>query len=149
MAESRLRDNATRETTQRRKAWAPASTLPTPANQEGYGFRWIRTSFMGQVDPTNISAKFREGYEPVKAADHPEMMMYSDPNSRFKDNIEVGGLILCKIPLEIIRERDAYYKTQADSQIEAVDNSFLKTSDERMPLFAERKSSVTFGKGSK
>lgn len=149
MAESRLRDNTTRETTQRKKTWAPASTLPTPENQEGYGFRWIRTSFMGQLDPTNTSARFREGYVPVKAADHPEMMMYSDPNSRFKDNIEVGGLILCKIPLEIIRERDEYYKRQADSQIEAVDNSFMKSNDERMPLFAERKTSTTFGKGSK
>jgi hypothetical protein len=102
---------------------------------------------MGQADPTNTSAKFREGYEPVKAEDHPELMMQADPNSRFKGNVEVGGLLLCKAPVEMAEERNAYYRKQAQSQIEAVDNSFMKTNDERMPLFNERKSAVSFGKG--
>jgi hypothetical protein len=150
MAENRLaRDMDTREIAQRSQQWMPAQLLPDPKPEAGYGFRWIRTAIMGKVDPTNTSAKFREGWVPVKAEDHPEMQLYTDPNSRFKGNIEVGGLLLCKCPIEIIRQRDAFYGKQASSQMEAVDNSFMRQSDERMPLFNDRKSAVSFGKGTK
>jgi hypothetical protein len=102
---------------------------------------------MGQADPTNTSAKFREGWEPVKAADHPELMLYADPNSRFKDNVEVGGLLLCKAPEEMVKQRNDYYYRMANSQMESVDNSFMRTNDERMPLFSEKRSTTTFGRG--
>tara|TARA_R110000868_G_scaffold259538_1_gene517793 strand:+ start:6389 stop:6667 length:279 start_codon:yes stop_codon:yes gene_type:complete len=91
----------------------------------------------------------REGWEPVKAEDHPELMLLADPNSRFKGNIEVGGLLLCKAPEELMKQRAEYYSRQSASQMEAVDNNFMKTEDGRMPLFNERRSSTTFGKGSK
>ena len=141
------RDIETRETTQRKAAWTPPETLPSPKPQPGWVFRWIRTSMMGQADPTNTSAKFREGWEPVKAADHPELMLNADPNSRFKDNIEIGGLLLCKAPDEMVQQRNAYYAKQAASQMEAVDNNFMKSNDERMPLFSEKRTSTSFGKG--
>jgi len=104
---------------------------------------------LGKVDPTNLSAKLREGWEPVKIADHPEMLMHVDPNSRFKDNVEVGGLLLCKAPVEMIKERDDYYNRQSTAQMDAVDNNFMRQSDERMPLFRESKTGVSFGRGSK
>jgi len=138
-----------REITQRPAAWVQPQTLPTPAPKDGYAFRWIRTAIMGQFDPTNTSAKFREGWVPCKSEDHPEMHLYSDPTSKFKDNVEVGGLLLCKAPIEMVRQRNTYYGRQAESQIEAVDNSFMKSNDPRMPLFNERKSAVSFGRGSK
>ena len=148
MAENRLsRELENRETTTRKKAWAPPQLLPSPNPQPGWTFRWIRTSIMGQSDPTNTSAKFREGYEPVKAEDFPELMMQADPNSRFKGNVEIGGLLLCKAPEEMADQRNEYYRKQAQSQIEAVDNSFMRTEDKRMPLFNERRSTTTFGKG--
>lgn len=150
MAENRLaRDLESRDTTQRLQQWKPAQLLPDPKPEQGYGFRWIRTAIMGKVDPTNTSAKFREGWVPVKAEDHPEMQLYTDPNSRFKGNIEVGGLLLCKCPIETIKQREAYYGRQASSQMEAVDNSFMRQSDARMPLFSDRKTAVSFGKGTK
>jgi hypothetical protein len=150
MAENRLaRELQSRETTQRKTTWSLPTLLPTPAEEEGYQFRWIRTSIMGQFDPTNTSSKLREGWEPVKAEDKPEMMLYSDPNSRFKDNIENGGLMLCKMPTEMVKQRAAHYANVSRSQIEAVDNSFMKSNDPRMPLFNERKSTTTFGSGSK
>jgi hypothetical protein len=104
---------------------------------------------MGQVDPTNTSAKLREGWEPVKAADHPELQMLADPNSRFKDGIEIGGLLLCKAPAEMVGQRNDYYRKLADSQMDAVDNNFMKSNDPRMPLFSEKRTSVSFGRGSK
>jgi hypothetical protein len=148
MAENRLaRELEGRETTQRKQHWARPELLPTPNPEKGYVFRWIRTSIMGQFDPTNTSAKFREGWVPVKAEDHPEMQIFSDPQSRFKDNVEVGGLVLCKAPQEMVDQRNEWYDQQAKSQMDAVDNTLMKTNDPRMPLFNERKSSVSFGKG--
>ena len=148
MAENRLtRELENREASTRKKAWTPPQLLPSHNPQPGWVFRWIRTSMMGQADPTNTSAKFREGYEPVKAEDFPELMMHADPNSSFKGNVEVGGLLLCKAPVEMAEQRDEYYRKQAQSQIEAVDNSFMRTEDKRMPLFNERRSTTTFGKG--
>ena len=150
MGDNRLtRDTVTRETTQRKAAWVQPDLLPTPAPQDGFQFRWIRTSLMGKVDPTNTSAKLREGWVPVKAEDHPELQTYADPASRFKDNVEVGGLLLCKAPSELVEQRNAHYARQAESQIEAVDNNFMKMNDARMPLFNEKRSEVRFGKGSK
>jgi hypothetical protein len=82
MAENRLaRELETRETTQRVKQWTQPQGLPTPQPEEGYSFRWVRTALLGQFDPTNTSAKFREGWEPVKAESHPQMFAFSEPNS--------------------------------------------------------------------
>ena len=148
MAESRIaRELENRESAQRKMTWAPPQTLPEPEPQEGWVFRWIRTSIMGQADPSNTSAKFREGWEPVKASEQPKLMMQADPNSRFKDNIEIGGLLLCKAPAELMKQRDEYYAKQAQSQMQSVDNNFMRLNDERMPLFTEKKTTVSFGKG--
>ena len=148
MAENRLaRELENRESAQRKMDWKPPQTLPEPEPQEGWVFRWIRTSIMGQPDPSNTSAKFREGWEPVKAEDQPKLMMQADPNSRFKGNIEIGGLLLCKAPVELMQQRDNYYATQAKAQLQSVDNNFMKLNDERMPLFNEKRTTISFGKG--
>lgn len=148
MADNRLdREVATRESTQRKQMWTPPQTLPAPAPKPGWVFRYIRTSIMGNADPSNTAAKLREGWEPVKAEDHPELMHVSDPNSRFKGNIEIGGLLLCKAPEELMKQRDEYYAQQAKAQIQSVDNNFMRLNDERMPLFTEKKTTVSFGKG--
>jgi len=151
MAESQNRTNRaleSREKEQRAiKKWTPAQLLPEVDEEPGYAFRWIRTSMAGQADARNVSSKFREGWEPVKASDHPEAQIYAEPNSRFKDAIEVGGLILCKTPVEFADQRDAHYRKLADSQMTSVDNSFMRESDARMPLFNDRKSTVTRGRG--
>jgi hypothetical protein len=103
----------------------------------------------GQADSMNVSAKMREGWEPVLLADHPELQLFVDPNSRFKDNVEVGGLLLCKTPEEFVEQRKAYYNKQTQAQTEAVDNSFMKENDARMPLFKEKRTTTSFGKGNK
>ncbi len=141
------RDQVKREAAERPKMWQPPQLLPDPNPEPGFSFRWIRTSTLTVDDPMNISSKLREGWEPVKAADHPEIQMMGAPNGRFKDCIEVGGLMLCKTPTEFTEQRDAYYRQQADAQMTSVDNNFMRDNDPRMPLFNERKSEVKFGKG--
>lgn len=154
MAENRIqRELETRELTQRPATWSPPQLLPDPTPQSGWAFRWIRVALMGQNDPTNTSANFREGWEPCKAADHPELMLHIDPHStsRFKDNIEIGGLLLCKTRQELVDQRRSYYQRLTDSQISAVDNNFMRTQDQRsnMSLFSDKKTEVKFGRGSK
>ena len=148
MAENRLtRELDTRATSERPKQWAPAELLPEPDKQAGYAYRWIRTSTLNQADPRNLSGKLREGWEPVGIEEQPKFQLLVDPNSRFKDNIEIGGLLLCKTPEEFVAQRNSHYQKQAENQMDAVDSSLMRQSDPRMPLFSERKSTTTFGKG--
>jgi hypothetical protein len=148
MANNRItREVDTRATSERPKQWAPAELLPEPVKQAGYAYRWIRTSTLNQADPRNLSGKLREGWEPVRVEEQPEMQLLIDPNSRYKDNIEIGGLLLCKTPEDFVEQRNAHYAKQSEAQTEAVDNNFMRQSDARMPLFKEGKSTTSFGKG--
>ena len=150
MAEQNRTNRAldTREAAARPAKWLPPQLLPDPTPEAGYAFRWIRVSTLNAADPINISSKLREGWEPVKASDHPEIRLFgSTPDARFPDAVLVGGLLLCKTPAEFIEQRNAYYGQQAESQMQSVDNSFMRESNPKMPLFKERSSKVTFGKG--
>lgn len=149
MAENRLtRELDTRAIDERPKQWAPPELLPEPDKQAGYEYRWIRVSLMNQADPRNVSAQLRQGWEPVKLEEQPKFKLLIDPDSRFKDSIEIGGLLLCKAPEEFVKQRSDYYAKQTHAQAEAVDSSLMRQSDARMPLFSEKKSEVRkFGKG--
>jgi hypothetical protein len=148
MAENRLtRELEARAVHERPKQWALPEMLPEPDKQAGYNYRWIRVSTLNAADPRNLSAKFREGWEPVSVEEQPKFRLLADPNSRYRDNIEIGGLLLCKTPNEFVVQRNQHFAKQTQAQTDAVDNSFMRQSDARMPLFQERKSSSSFGKG--
>ena len=87
------REFETREKTIRKQAWKRPTVLPDPTPQAGYTFHWVRVSTMGQPDSTNVSSKLREGWEPVRAEDHPEIFSDAVADARFKDNVIVGGLM--------------------------------------------------------
>lgn len=151
MAEKQVRttrDIDTRETFERPKQWQQPELLPEPDKQAGYAYRWIRVASLNSPDPRNLSAKLREGWEPVRIEEQPKFQLLVDPNSRYKDNIEIGGLLLCKTPVEFVKQRNEFYSKQANAQMEAVDNTLMRQSDPRMPLFNERKTTSSFGKGS-
>ena len=121
MAENRLnRELETRDKTVRKRTWVRPETLPSPTPEDGYEFHWVRISTRGEDDPMNISSMLRQGWEPVKAVDHPEIFVAGVESERFKDNVIIGGLML---------------------------NNFMRENDPRMPLFNERKTKVTFGTG--
>jgi len=147
MADRKPRSLNTRETGERRKPWKRASMLPTPEPRDGLSFRWIRTATLGKGDMTNVSQRFREGYVAVKAEDYPELQIMSDIDSRFKDNIEVGGLLLCAIPTELQEDREYGQLDTAQHQSDAVDRNFMRESDPRMPVMpSERSTRTSFGK---
>jgi hypothetical protein len=137
-----------RQEMQRPTSWRLPDALPSPEDRPGWSHRWIRTSTLGTSDPSNISSKFREGYEPCKAEEYPELMMHASTEGRFKGNIEVGGLILCRIPAEFMDQREEHFSRQNKAQMESVDNTYMKDNDPRMSKFAERSTKVTFGPGS-
>jgi hypothetical protein len=148
MAGNKLsREVDTRELNERPKQWQLPELLPEPDKQAGYSYRWIRVSTLNAADPRNLSAKMREGWEPVRLEEQPKFQLLADPNSRFKDNIEIGGLLLCKTPTEFVQQRNEYFAKQSQNQTEAVDNNLMRQSDPRMPLFSERKSTTSFGTG--
>jgi len=144
MAEVRNpRDLASREK-QVRTVYVPPTSLPDPLPEPGIAFRWIATHVLGQAETRNVSTKMREGWEPVKAADHPELQMYGNAAT---GNVEIGGLMLCKCPIEKMQAREEYYNRQAQTQMDSVDNHFMRNNDPRMPLFADRKSTTSRGGG--
>ena len=141
------RNNETRENVSRKKTWQRPTMLPTPEPREGVEYRWIRTSTLGQSDNTNVSSKFREGWIPVKAKDHPELQVMPDIDSRFEGNVEVGGLLLCENSTEYVQSRREAHDDMNAQQINSVDNTYLRQSDSRMPLLQpERSTKTSFGK---
>jgi len=143
MADTKInRDLHTREKTGRVE-YKPASALPDPTPEPGYGFRYVMTHVLGIADHTRMSRMRRDGWEPVKAVDHPELMIAGNAEG----NVEIGGLILCKNSIENIRAYDEYYLKQSQDQMDSVDNSFMKDNDPRMRKFAERTSTVSRGSG--
>ena len=150
----KMQNRLARELDSRTKAarpvYRPPNALPDPVPAPGFVYRWVATSLLGQSLATNVSTKLREGWVPVKAEDHPELMLVGNEKT---GNVEIGGLMLCKLPVEKFRARQEYYNAQAQGQMESVDNHFLRNNDPRMPLFSDRKSSTTrgggFGSGSK
>jgi hypothetical protein len=141
------REVSDRQQSERPKQWQPPELLPEPDKQAGFAYRWIRVSMLNQADPRNISSKIREGWEPVRIEEQPKFKLLVDPDGRFKDNIEIGGLLLCKTPIEFVEQRDSHYANVTQSQTDAVDNNLMRQSDPRMPLFKENKSTTSFGKG--
>jgi len=142
------RELETRATTQRQTMWRAPETLPSPDPRPGWKHRWVRISISGSPDPSNISSKLREGYEPCKAEDYPELMLHAATEGRFKGNIAVGGLLLCRVPEEFMEQRAAYFDKQNRAQVESVDNSFMKDNHPSMQKFSDKQTRVTFGSGS-
>lgn len=146
MADRTPRESETRAAETRPMAWQPSNSLPDPAPRPGKKFRWIRTAAGGQSDATNVSRRLREGWVPVKAAEHPELQILSDKDSRFPDSIEVGGLLLCSISDEAVKARNDYYRGQTTQQMKAVDSQLMAEQDPRLrTIFRNVESRTRFG----
>ncbi|MFM2134436.1 MAG: hypothetical protein RL156_1717 [Bacteroidota bacterium] len=139
------REQEQRAAFERPTSWRPQSLLPNPNPEPGYTFRWVRVAMLGMDDPKNISTSLGEGWEPVKASEHPEIRLFNAGNNRFPDSIEIGGLLLCKIPAEFMEQRSQYFEQKTESDMRAVDSNFMREGDPRMPLFKNRDSRTTFG----
>ena len=146
MSDRTNRETATREKTERVPEWKPPSALDAPEAPIGYKHRWIRESVMDYDDRNNVHKKRREGWELVRASDHPEFDAPVIDEGKNAGCIGVGGLILARIPEEIADQRNAHYNRVAQNQMEAVDRDWMSENNPAMPKQKpQRKSSVTFG----
>ena len=147
------RETESREATQHPQSWENSANLPTPDPQTGWVFRYIRTALLGQSDNPNVSRRFREGWQPCKLEDHPELQIHMmDHGSEWatKGNVEIGGQLLCKMPADKAAAREKHFNELAKSQVESVDNVYYKDQDNRMATkqVFERKSKTSFGRDS-
>ena len=142
-----LRSNETREATARRRSWTPPSRLDAPPAPPGYKHRWIRAEAGGQEDRINVAGKIREGYELVRAEEHPDFTTPTMEDGRHAGVISVGGLLLARIPEETAEERNAYYNSRTQDLQQSVDNELLKSNahDSMRIQRPERRSRVSFG----
>ena len=137
----------------RNKPWTPPSSLDAPPAPKGFVHRWIRTEFMGQEDTGYVSKKLREGWEFVRAEEIKNKLGDHDypviRKGQYQGLIGVGGLVLARIPEEIVEQRKQYFKNITADQIKAVDNDILREQRPEMPINVNRQSRVTFGGGRK
>ena len=139
------RESENRSKRERPKVWTPPSQLDAPPAPIGFKHRWIRAEAVGQMDQKNVSAKLREGWEFVRADEYPEMEWPAIDSGRYEGVIGVGGLILCRIPVESVNERSEYFKARTRDQMESVDNDLMKEENPAMPINKNRQSRVTYG----
>ena len=143
------RSATTRSTSERKKPWRPSSSLEAPKPKDGYKHRWSRTEVRGYEDKTNVLSRIREGYEPVRADEHPEFEAPTIEDGKHAGVIGVGGLMLAKVPDEIHESRSEYFKDRTKDAMDAVDNDLMKEEHPSMPISKSRQSTVSFGSGSK
>ena len=145
---SRMRDTETREKEMRETPWKPAPLTPKPNPRPGLDFRYVRASMRGEADNINVSQALREGWVPVLSSDYPELMIVSDRNSQYPDNVLIGGLLLCSRSTEIGDQVRKHAEKEAAQQMEAVDRNYFREQDSRMPMLKpERSTRITFGDG--
>ena len=145
MADRSNRESATREKQERKTDWKPPSTLDAPEAPVGYKHRWIRERVMDYDDKSNVFKRRREGYELVRADEYPDFETPTIDEGKNAGVIGQGGLLLARIPEEIVEERNQYFKDKTNTQMEAVDRDLMKESNPAMPISKERKSQVAFG----
>ena len=137
----------TRSAKPRRKPWQPPSLLDAPQPPEGFVHRWIRAEVRGFDDRKNVSARLREGWELVRKEEYPDFEAPTIDSGRYEGVFGVGGLLLARIPEEIVTERTEYFLRQNEDAMQAVDNDLMKESQHHSMAIQkpERQSRITFG----
>ena len=139
------RASQTRVKEEKKKVWTPPSSLDAPPAPDGYRHRWLRAESMGFDDTSNMSAKLRSGYELVRADQYPDANYPTVQDGKYKGVIGVGGLLLARIPEEIVESRKEYFARQTKDKSDAIDNDLMKEQHPSMPINNERQTRVTFG----
>ena len=135
----------TREKDKRPATWTPPSSLDAPPAPDGFRHRWIRAETMGFDDTKNMSGKIRSGWELVRADEYPGTEYPVLKEGKYAGVIGVGGLVLARIPEEVAKAREEYFRRQTKDKDDAVNNDLMKEEHPSMPINQERQTRVTFG----
>ena len=139
------RASQTRVKETKKQVWTPPSSLDAPPAPDGFHHRWIRAESMGFDDTKNMSAMLRSGYELVRADEYPETDYPAVNDGKYKGVIGVGGLLLARISLELVKSRKEYFDRLTKEKDEAINNDLMKEQHPGMPIDIDRQSRVTFG----
>ena len=139
------RASQTREKTTRKAVWTPPSSLDAPPAPAGFHHRWIRAETMGFQDTKNIAGRLRSGYELVRADAYSGSEYPVISEGKYKGVIGVGGLLLAKVPIEVVKSREAYFDGMTQDANDAIENDLMKEQHPGMPINSERQSRVPFG----
>ena len=139
------RASQTRAKTAQKTVWTPPSSLDAPPAPDGYHHRWIRSETMGFDDTKNMAGKLRSGYELVRADEYPGSEYPTVQDGKYKGVIGVGGLLLARIPVEVVKSREQYFNNMTQDADTAIERDRMKEQHPGMPINAERQSRVTFG----
>ena len=139
------RASQTRAKTAKKTVWTPPSSLDAPPAPDGFHHRWIRAETMGFDDTKNMAGKLRSGYELVRADEYPETDYPTINDGKYKGVIGVGGLLLARISIELVKSREEYFNNLTKAKDEAIDNDLLKEQHPGMPIDVDRQTRVTFG----
>ena len=139
------RASQSRAKTAKKTTWTPPSSLDAPPAPDGYHHRWIRAETMGFDDTKNMSGKLRSGYELVRADEYPGSEYPTVQDGKYKGVIGVGGLLLARIPVEVVKSREQYFNNMTQDADTAIERDLMKEQHPGMPINAERQSRVTFG----
>ena len=135
----------TREKAKKPTTWTPPSSLDAPPAPDGFRHRWIRAESMGFDDTKNMSGKIRSGWELVRADEYPGTEYPVLKEGKYAGVIGVGGLVLARIPEEVAKAREDYFRRQTKDRDDAVNNDLMKEEHPSMPINQERQTRVTFG----
>jgi hypothetical protein len=121
--------------------------LDAPPPPDGYVHRWIRAEVRGFDDRKNLSARVREGWELVRKDEYPDFEAPTIESGSYEGVFGVGGLLLARIPEEIVEERRHYFNQMNSDAMAAVDNDLMKENQHHSMSLQkpERQSRVTFG----
>jgi hypothetical protein len=139
------RASQTRVKEVRKQVWTPPSSLDAPPAPDGYHHRWIRAESMGFDDTKNMAGKLRSGYELVRADEYPDTDYPAIDTGKYKGVIGVGGLLLARISLELVKSRKEYFDNLTKQKDEAINNDLMKEQHPGMPIDIDRQTRVTFG----
>ena len=121
--------------------------MDAPPPPDGYVHRWIRAEVRGFDDRKNLSARVREGWELVRKDEYPDFEAPTIESGSYEGVFGVGGLLLARIPEEIVEERRHYFNQMNSDAMAAVDNDLMKENQHHSMSLQkpERQSRVTFG----
>ena len=81
----------------------------------------------------------------VRAEEHPEILEAWRMPEDTKGHLQTGGLVLCKMPREMVEQRNAEYARRTRAGLDSAEQHYMRDQSEIMKKFAENRSKRVFG----
>jgi hypothetical protein len=129
-------------------AYEEPNKLPDPIPDLGYEYQWIAVTLGGNDWLENVDKMFRDKWVPVRQDEQPHIMMLREGRSYWIRNgcIEIGGLLLCKKPDELVAQKIRHYENLVEGRLNSFRDQVFAMSRREMPLEGEWRSYAETGR---